>query len=69
MEDQTGRLANAIREEAQYQGNPLTCRRLYDETEAEYLKACDAYRRQHKKLFLTNCDCLRIMLEMGYRKE
>lgn len=40
----------------------------YDADEAEYLRACDDYRRRLRKRFLSLTDCRRVLLSLGYRK-
>lgn len=41
----------------------------YTEEEVEFLKAVDEYRHRLKRKFLNATDYLRLLHELGYRKE
>lgn len=42
--------------------------RYYDDDEAEFLRACEAYRTRYQIRFLTATDYLRIAKDMGYAR-
>ena len=46
----------------------VTGERIYSAAEAEFLLACDAYRKRIGLAFLTCTDCLRVLLDLGYRR-
>lgn len=48
--------------------HPAMTEREYTDDEAEFLKACDHYKRVHKLPYLLACDYLKVIRGMGYAK-
>ena len=48
--------------------NPATCDPEYDESEVEFLKAVDRYKRAAKRPFPTWSEVLEVLRSLGYRR-
>lgn len=42
--------------------------RLYTDEERQFLVACDAFRRHHRRIFLAACDYLTVLVSLGYHR-
>jgi hypothetical protein len=51
-----------------HRGNPATSDRIYDDDEAEFLAAIEAFRRRTGTKFPTWSDALAVARSLGYRK-
>jgi hypothetical protein len=48
--------------------DPTTCNRLYDDEEAELLRAVDEYKRKTRRAFPTYSEILAVVRSLGWRK-
>ncbi len=48
--------------------NPATSERTYSEQELQWLKACERYKREHRRPHPTWCEILSIAISLGYRQ-
>ena len=48
--------------------SPMTGDRIYDDAEAEFLAAMQAFKAKHRVLFPTISDHLEVLLSLGYAK-
>jgi hypothetical protein len=48
--------------------DPTTCERDYNDTETEFMKAMDRYKRENRRPFPTWSEVLEVLHSLGYRR-
>ena len=56
------------REHGKLPADPVTCERVYDGDESEFLRACDEFRTRTGKRFLYASDYLFVLKSLGYSR-
>lgn len=62
------KMAEARRRSAGEKAHPATGEPNYTTAEEEFLRACSERRKKTGRSFLTNTECFRLMLDLGYQR-